>query len=74
KAEATVGAARVTAGRNAELVKIDAISRQLNDDSQAQLQLAQADLAVARAAMDASRINLDRTRIVAPISGRIALS
>ena len=74
KAEATVGAARVTAQRNAELVKIDAISRQLNDDSQAQLQLAQADLALARAAMDASRINLDRTRIVAPISGRIALS
>ncbi len=74
KAEATVGAARVTAQRNAELVKIDAISQQLNDDSQAQLKLAQADLAVAQAAMDASRINLDRTRIVAPISGRIALS
>lgn len=74
KAEATVGAARVTAQRNAELVKIDAISQQLNDDSQAQLQLAQADLAVAQAAMAASRINLDRTRIVAPISGRIGLS
>jgi membrane fusion protein, multidrug efflux system len=74
KAEATLNSARVTAQRNAELVKIDAISRQLADDSQAAQQQAQADLAVARAALDAARINLERTRIVAPISGRVDIS
>ncbi len=74
KAEAMLNSARVTAQRNAELVKIDAISQQLNDDSQATLSQAQADLSVARAALDAARINLARTRIVAPISGRADIS
>ncbi len=74
KAEATLNSARVTAQRNAELVKIDAISQQLNDDSQATLSQAQADLSVARAALDGARINLARTRIVAPISGRADIS
>lgn len=74
KAEATLNSAGVTARRNTELVKIDAISQQQGDDSQAALKQAQADLAVARAALDAARINLDRTRIVAPISGRVDIS
>lgn len=74
KAEATLNSARVTAQRNAELVKIDAISRQQGDDSEATVKQAQADLSVARASLDAARINLERTRIVAPISGRVDIS
>lgn len=74
KAEATLAAAGTTAARNAELLKIDAISRQLADDSQAALQQARADLGVARAALEGKRISLERTRIAAPISGRTDLS
>jgi len=39
KAEATLASARTTARRNAELVKIDAISQQVNDEAQATLKL-----------------------------------
>lgn len=74
KAEATLGAAGVAADRNAELARIDAISQQQSDDSQAALALARADLAVARAALAGTRINLERTRIASPISGRVDLS
>ncbi len=74
KTEATLAAARLTAARQAELLKIDAISRQLADDSQAALQQAQADVGVARATLDARRISLERTRISAPINGRTDLS
>jgi len=74
KAEAMVNSTRLTAQRNSELVKIDAISQQSNDDGQAALTQAQADLEVARAALATARINLERTRITAPISGRVAVS
>ena len=74
KAEATLNSAGVTARRNTELLKIDAISQQQGDDSQAVLKQAQAELAVARAMLEVARINLDRTRIVAPIAGRVDIS
>lgn len=74
KVQAAVGAAEATARRNAELVKIDAISRQIDDDSQAALVLARSDVAVARAALENARINLGYTRIVSPISGRTTTS
>lgn len=74
KATANVSALTVTASRYAELVKIEAISQQDNDESQAALKQAQADLAVAKAALDTARINVDRTRIRAPISGRVETS
>lgn len=74
KAQAGVGTAEVNARRNAELVKIDAISRQVYDDSQAAVVQARSDLAVARAALDNARINLGYTRIKAPISGRTTTS
>lgn len=74
KAEATLGSARVTARRNAELVKIDAISQQQSDDSEAALKQAQADLALARAQWQTARIDLERTRITAPIAGVVDLS
>ncbi len=74
KAQANVGTAEVNARRTAELVKIDAVSRQVHDDSQAALVQARSDLAVARAALDNARINLGYTRIKAPIAGRTTTS
>ncbi len=74
RAETALATARSVARRNAELVKIDAISQQLNEQTQAVAEQADAELAVARAAEQTARINLARTRIVAPISGWIELS
>ncbi|KQP18386.1 efflux RND transporter periplasmic adaptor subunit [Pseudorhodoferax sp. Leaf267] len=74
KAETTLATARSVARRNAELVKIDAISQQLNEQTAAAALQAEAELAVARATEQTARINLDRTRIVAPISGWIEMS
>jgi membrane fusion protein (multidrug efflux system) len=74
KAESALATARTVARRNAELVKIDAISRQVFDESQAAEQQAEADLGVARAAEQTARIQLGYTRIVSPISGWAELS
>lgn len=74
KAEAQFAAARVKTARDAELLKVDAISRQGADDSAAAQRVAEADVAVARAALDAAVVQLQRARIVAPISGRIEVS
>lgn len=74
KARSAVATAQNNARRNAELVKIDAISRQIYDDSQALLAQAQSDLAVATAAVENARINVGYTRIKAPISGRTTTS
>ena len=74
KAESTAATARTVAKRNAELVKIDAISQQVNDQAQAAAAQADADVAVAKAAEQTARINLNRTRIVSPITGWAELS
>ncbi|WP_242444467.1 efflux RND transporter periplasmic adaptor subunit [Advenella sp. S44] len=74
KAESTYANARTMARRNRELVKIDAISAQINETSQAEAQQAAADLAVAKAQEQRAKINLDYTRIVSPIDGWIELS
>ena len=74
RARATLGTAETNARRNAELVKIDAISRQVFDESQATVVQARSDVAVARANVETARINLGYTRIKAPISGRTATS
>ncbi len=74
KARATLASAQTNARRNAELVKIDAVSRQVYDDSQAAVLQAQSDVAVAAAAVDAARINLGYTQIKSPISGRTTTS
>ena len=50
------------------------VSQQDRDDVTANLSQAEADQATARAALETARINLGYTRIVAPISGRIATS
>ncbi|MEO7937550.1 MAG: efflux RND transporter periplasmic adaptor subunit [Burkholderiaceae bacterium] len=74
KAQAVARTADVNAKRNAELVRIDAISRQLYDESLATAQQTASDVAVAQAALTTARINVGYTRIVAPISGRTTLS
>lgn len=74
KAQAQARTAQVNAQRNAELVQIDAISRQAYEESQASVQQSASDVAVAQAALQAARINLGYTRITAPIAGRTGLS
>lgn len=74
RARATSAVAATGAARNAELVQIDAVSRQVNDQSQAALAQAQADVSTAQAALETARINLGYTRIVSPITGRVATS
>ncbi len=74
KAQAQVGQARTRAARDAELFKIDALSRQSAEDSASALTQAEADAAVAKAALDAATVQLRRARINSPISGRIEIS
>jgi membrane fusion protein (multidrug efflux system) len=74
KAEANLKSIQVKAERYAELLKINAVSKQDHDDAQASLKQAQADIALAKAALDTARINLGYTRITAPISGRVETS
>ena len=74
KTQATLEAAKTTARRAAEMVKIDAISAQDNDNAIAALGQAEADVAAAQAAVDSSAVNLAYAHIVSPISGRIGKS
>lgn len=74
RAEANLYAARLKAERYAGLVKIEAVSRQANDDAAAALKQAQAEVAAAQAALDKARIDLDYTRVKSPIAGRIGRS
>lgn len=74
KSRATLKAAQVTAGRTAQLASIEAVSRQNNDDAQANVQTAAVDVKLAQADVETARINLGYTRIVAPIAGRIETS
>ncbi len=74
RAEATLKSARLTAARSAELAKIDAVSRQDNENAVAALQQAEADVKVAEAAVQSSGILVGYGRIESPISGRIGKS
>jgi len=74
KAQANVQTAEVTARRQSELAKVDAVSRQDEENAQGALLQARADVAVAQAALSAARINLGYTRIMAPISGHVGVS
>lgn len=74
KTQANLKVARLTASRYSELVKINAVSRQDNDQAAAELQQAIADVASARAAVDVAAIDLGYTKVTAPISGRIGQS
>lgn len=74
RAEANVEAARTKAERYAELVKIEAVSKQDNDEAAAALKQVLADVSAAEAALDKARIDLGFTRVTSPISGRIGRS
>lgn len=74
RASATLASAKLTATRSAELVQIDAVSRQDNDAAQAALAQAEADLAAAQAAVQRAGVTLGFAQITAPIAGRIGLS
>ncbi len=73
-AAANVTSTRLQAQRYADLVKINAVSRQDNDNAQAAYQQAAAAVVSDKAAVEAARINLGYTQIKAPISGRIGRS
>ncbi|MFJ3684466.1 efflux RND transporter periplasmic adaptor subunit [Pseudomonas sp. NPDC090208] len=71
KADANLYQTRLQAGRYAELVKIQAVSRQDAENAQAAHLQAEADVAAARAALKRARLNLDYATVTAPIAGRI---
>ena len=73
-AQANVVAQRLQAERYADLVKINAVSRQDNDNAQATYKQAAANVQQYAAALESARINLGYTRITAPVSGRIGRS
>lgn len=72
--EAQLTAARLQAERLASLVESGAISRQENDNAEAQNLAAVAAVASAKAALETARIDLAYTQVRAPISGRIGRS
>jgi membrane fusion protein (multidrug efflux system) len=74
RAQATLATAKLNARRSAELVKIDAVSRQDDETAAAALLQAQADVQAAQAAVDHANVVLGYARIIAPISGRIGKS
>ena len=74
RVEAALVSARLLAERYAALVKIEAVSKQQNDDAIAAYARAEADVATARAALDTARITLEYTRITAPIHGQVSAS
>ncbi len=74
KSEANLLSLKSKAERYAELVKINAVSKQDNDDINALFKQGEADLLLTKAALETARINLNFTKIVAPISGRVDAS
>ena len=74
RAQASLTTARLNAARSAELVRIDAVSKQDNDNAQAALRQAQADVNAARAAVQGAGVPLGFTRVAAPIAGQIGRS
>ncbi|WP_158467809.1 efflux RND transporter periplasmic adaptor subunit [Pseudomonas putida] len=71
RAEANRYQARLQDQRYAELIAIDAISRQDRDNARAAAMQAEADVAAAKAAVERARLNLGYATVTAPISGRI---
>ncbi|WP_110972578.1 efflux RND transporter periplasmic adaptor subunit [Pseudomonas huaxiensis] len=71
KAEATRYQARLQDQRYAELIEINAVSRQDRDNARAAMMQADADIAAAKAAVERARLNLGYATVTAPISGRV---
>lgn len=74
RAQALLAVAQTRSARNAELLKLDVISRQVAEDSVAALRQAEADVAVARANLDAAQVQLGYAAIKSPIAGRVDIS
>jgi membrane fusion protein (multidrug efflux system) len=74
RARATLNTARLTARRSAELVAINAVSRQDDENAAAALKQAEADVAAAEAAVKSVAVTLGYARITSPIGGRIGKS
>ncbi|MES2058148.1 MAG: efflux RND transporter periplasmic adaptor subunit [Pseudomonadota bacterium] len=74
RAQASIASTQAFARRYAELVKINAISRQDYENAVTTADQAMADVAVQKAALRTAQIDLRRTTVSAPISGRIGRS
>lgn len=72
KAQANLYQTRLQSERYAELIKINAVSRQDSENARAAFLQAQADVASSRAALKRARLNLGYATVTAPISGRIS--
>jgi membrane fusion protein, multidrug efflux system len=70
-AEANLTTAKLKADRYADLVKINAVSKQDFDDADAAYKQALANVQQDKAALESAAINLGYTKVRAPISGRI---
>jgi membrane fusion protein (multidrug efflux system) len=73
-AEANLATAKAKDERYADLVKINAVSRQDYDDALAVAKQAEATVQQDKAAVEAAAINLGYTHVTAPISGRVERS
>src|SRR5882724_8680173 len=71
KAEAALKESKAKAARYEELVKINAISKQVYDEAVATLGQNEADLLATKAAVQTAELNLGYAQVNAPISGRI---
>lgn len=74
RAEATLHTARLNARRSAELVAINAVSKQEDENAVAALKQAEADVAATQAALQRAGVVLGYARITSPITGRIGKS
>ncbi len=71
RAEAALAQATATVNRYAPLAAAQALSAQVLQDAEANVQAARAEVSVARAAQRSARINLGYAQVQAPIAGRI---
>jgi len=74
RAEATLNAAKLNAERTADLAKIEAVSKQDNENAIAALRQSEADVAAQRAAVSRTDVLLGYSSITSPITGRIGKS
>jgi membrane fusion protein (multidrug efflux system) len=74
RAQATLESTALNAKRSAELVKVDAVSKQDDESAAAALRQAEADLKAAQAAVERAETILGYARITSPIDGRIGKS
>jgi membrane fusion protein, multidrug efflux system len=74
RARAALEVARLNAERAAELVKVNAVSRQEHENAVAAFEQAKADVGVAEAQVAATAVKLGYARITSPIAGRIGKS